>query len=567
MNESMVGSVTTPNEATRPDRSGASPAVALLRRRWLFILGAALIGGALVGAAVTVRPVSYSSTATVLVTQTGVDESAAPANGQGRKVGVNLDTEAQLVKSVQVADRAKALLETDRTRGALTARANVEVPTNTSLLTVTYRAKTAAEAQRGAQAFATAYLDNRHAVAAANLASQIKSVQQQLASLRTQLRVTAKKMSVTPFRSAGRAFIQAQADVLTSQVAALSDRLSTLQSTTITPGRIIVNAPVPLAPDGPSTAALLAGAGLVGLLVVLALAVVRDRTDPRLHTATETERRAGAPVVLDLGSEPALALHGTSPAAAQELHRLQNTLTASLPDAGAVILVTAATDGSAAGPVAANVAAALAHGGSTAILLCADPASHTGAELVGDGTGLAEVLTGELPISDALRPVPTVEALRIATPGGDPVRLSAQLQGPAAGRLVAAARVLADYVVIESAPAVASADAQTIARWADAGIVVVESGRSRLIEVRAVLQQLADVQLDHVGCALVPAARSRQLILPTVLPPGHEPQTPAAAHLATAPEEAYSTGPRHSAGRRGTPPPVARPAGRARRAR
>jgi Mrp family chromosome partitioning ATPase len=560
----MVGSVTTPRQATRPDRSGRSPVVALLRRRWLFILGTALIGGTLVGAAVTVRPVTYSSTATVLVTQTGVDESAAPANGQGRKVGVNLDTEAQLVKSVQVTERAKALLETDWTRDALTAGAKVEVPANTSLLTITYRAKTAAEAQRGAQAFATAYLDNRHAVAAANLASQIKSVQQQLASLRAQLRVTAKKMSVTPFRSAGRAFIQAQADVLTSQVAALSDRLSTLQSTAITPGRIIVNAPVSPAPDGPSTAMLLAGAGLVGLLGVLALAVVRDRTDPRLHTASETERRTGAPVLLDLASEPALR---SSPGAAQELQRLQNTLTASLPDAGRVILVTAATDGSAAGPVAANVAAALAHGGSTAILLCADPASRTGAELVGDGAGLAEVLTGELPISDALRPVPAVEALRIATPGADPVRLSAQLHGPAAGRLVAAARALADYVVIETAPAVTSADAQTIARRADAGIVVVESGRSRLIEVRAALQQLADVRLEHAGCALVPAARSRQVTLATVLPPGHEPETPALAHPATAPEAAYSTGPRRSPGRRRTPPPVARPAGRARRAR
>ena len=69
----------------------------------------------------------------------------------------------------------------------------------------------------------------------------------------------------------------------------------------------------------------------------------------------------------------------------------------------------------------------------------------------------------------------------------------------------------------------AGADAQTLARWADAAIVVVDAGRTRDTEVRAALTQLADVGLHQVGCALVPGWLR-----------GGEPFIPAPAPLAGA---------------------------------
>jgi len=507
--------------------TGSAPAagelVGFLRRRWLLLITGFLLGAALVGAAVITRPFTYTATATVLVTPTGVDESAAPANGQGTRTGVNLDTEAKLVESIAVAERTKALLKTDRTTEALTAAVKAEIPANTSILRISFKARTAAGAQRGAQAFATAYLDHRRAVAAASLSNQVKSVQQQVTSLRAQLQTIVKKMAATSTKSPDRAFTQSQADVLTSQIAALTDRLSTLQSTTITPGGIIVNAAIPTAPTSPSPVLLLVVAGAVLLFGMLALAVLRDRADLRLHTSAAVERRTGRPVLLNLARVAPLELNAGSSGPGQEareFRRLQNTLTAALPGQSRVVLVTAAAPGGSAALVATNLAGALGRGGSSAVLICSDPASWTGAELVGAGPGLAEALTGTRTLADLLRPLPSAQTVRVLTQGNDTTRLAVRLQTAAAGTLLAAARELADWVVIELAAATSSADAQTLARWADAAIVVVEAGQTRYPDARDALNQLDQVGLHQLGCALVPGwTRGLRTAPPPLAPP------------------------------------------------
>ena len=95
----------------------------LLRRRRRLLITLVVLGLLVVAAGVTTRPIRYTATASVLVTHTGVDDAAVPQNGQGNSAGVNLETEAELVKSIQVA----ALLKTP-----MPGRLAVEIPINTS---------------------------------------------------------------------------------------------------------------------------------------------------------------------------------------------------------------------------------------------------------------------------------------------------------------------------------------------------------------------------------------------------------------------------------------------------
>ncbi len=462
----------------------------LLRRRALLVVACLIAGGLLVGGVLLVRPVSYTSTASVIVTPTGVDEGAAPANGQGGRTGVVLETEAHLVESIAVTKRAADLLKSEPSLAA----SSVKIPTNTSILQISYKARTAGGAQRGAQAFATAYLDHRRAVAADSLAKQETSTQQQINSLRGQLQTTVKKLTTLSENSRDRAYVQAQADVLTSQIAALTDRLSTLQATTITPGRILVNAAVPPVPSGPSTAVLVLFGGLAVLVGTVVVTVLRDRTDRRLHTASATERRTRTPVLLNLAGVPTLG----SGRATDEFRRAQSTLTAALPTGSRVVLVTpASADGSAA-LVATNLAGTLGRGGSTALLVRADPSS----EPSGNGPGLAEVLAGDRTLESVLHRLPGTEAARVLNRGRAP--LAVGLQSAAAGKLLSAARAHADWIVVETAPAPTSADAQTLARWSDAAVVVVDGGRTDDAEVRAAIEQLREVGLEQIGCALAP---------------------------------------------------------------
>src|SRR5699024_9803261 len=82
---------------------------ALLRRRWRLVVAGLLAGLVLVGGYVLLLPMTYTSTASVLVTPTGVQDPTPLANGSSR-AEVNLDTEAQIAQSIVVADKARKRL-------------------------------------------------------------------------------------------------------------------------------------------------------------------------------------------------------------------------------------------------------------------------------------------------------------------------------------------------------------------------------------------------------------------------------------------------------------------------
>ena len=127
--------------------------VGLLRRQWLAVLLCLILGVGLAFAYVKFAPKEYRSQASVLVTATTTDGSSNKASE------INLDTEAQLVTSTEtVAVAAKTL---GAPPSDVADRVNVSVPPNTEILDITYVAGTAQDAQKGARAFADAYLKQR----------------------------------------------------------------------------------------------------------------------------------------------------------------------------------------------------------------------------------------------------------------------------------------------------------------------------------------------------------------------------------------------------------------------
>ena len=103
---------------------------------------------------------------------------------RGRTTGtVNLDTEAQLVKSSAVETKAQALLRTAISPQQLGDSVKITVPANTTLLEIAFTAESPAGAQQGAHAFAEAYLQNRSDSAKADVAARVKALQTQIAAL------------------------------------------------------------------------------------------------------------------------------------------------------------------------------------------------------------------------------------------------------------------------------------------------------------------------------------------------------------------------------------------------
>src|SRR6185436_8699491 len=99
------------------------------------------------------RPRVYSSTAEVLARPILIQAlDTDPLDN------LSMPTEAELVRSTQVAGLARSFMESPEDAHALLKRVSVATPENTQILQISFTDSTARGARRGAQSFARGYL-------------------------------------------------------------------------------------------------------------------------------------------------------------------------------------------------------------------------------------------------------------------------------------------------------------------------------------------------------------------------------------------------------------------------
>ncbi|WP_306370006.1 chain length determinant family protein [Nocardiopsis sp. CC223A] len=501
---------------------------ALLRRRWRVVAAGVFGGAALALAGVLAVPASYTSTAAVQVLPTGMAEFTGERSG--RLAGdVNLDTEAQVLRSEEVSAAAAALV-TDATGAPATAadlRENVDVtvPPNSNVLEIHYTAGSPEAARVGAAAYSEAYLGRRAERVDGLIGAHLEALGGERERLEEELgRVIGAAGAADP-----------RAEALRQDITSVSGDVAPLTALreTVEAGRTITPADLPEQASSPNPPLWLAAGTALGLLAGLGAAVLRDRTDRRLHDVEETERLGGLPVLLDLSScrpERGGRTPGLLDADRAEGQRVQSLVhliraraagdTAPTPlaevgedglapgeegpRAGRVLVVAATTPGRSGTAAAVNVAAALARTGSETLLVCADPRSDTVGELLGlpEGPGLAEALVdGEDPSGLEVRPeaAPRLRVLRHGRPGA-----AAPVQDTAMADLLGLLREHADHVVVAVSPPSERADVHAVAGAADLLLPVVELGRTPragLVELTAVADRFS---VDAPGVIVLP---------------------------------------------------------------
>ena len=227
-------------EADRPDSGRVARYGMMLRRRWWVLALAAVVGLLFAVDVPGLGPKTYVATGGVQVLPTGVDS----ASGASGRVGgeIDLDAEVELLKSVDVASRAKALLKVPDSPRELATHVTVEVPPDTWVLKISYRAPTPEDAQRSAQAFAQAYLDNRAAVATAKLKTSAAALRAQIAVATRQLQQVTGQKAALPETSPEWAKADAQENVLINRISQLSGDLSPIEAALaakVVPGHVI----------------------------------------------------------------------------------------------------------------------------------------------------------------------------------------------------------------------------------------------------------------------------------------------------------------------------------------
>ena len=288
---------------------------------------------------------------------------------------------------------------------------------------------------------------------------------------------------------------------------------SELQQSTM---RVVDPAEPPSVPVRPNRNQGLAAAAVLGLLGAAGGATGREYLRRRVASPRDVEQRLGLPVlalVPRTGVEEASVTAALSPLPAEAFRRLRANVMLACDDQepGNVIVVTSAAPGEGKSFVASHLALALAAVDQRVALIDADlrrPRLHTFFDRQ-RAPGLADVLLGRRSTAEVLRPV-DAQGLALV-PSGIPTKKAAELLSLQTFRtFLQELRSDFDWIVIDSPPVMAVADATVLAHNASGVLFVTSADDTSLEAADTALAELHAAGANMVGAVLNRAPLTRE---------------------------------------------------------
>jgi capsular exopolysaccharide synthesis family protein len=484
------------------------------RRKW-HVLAVVVIVALLAAAYSYSRPKVYSSTSEVLARPILIQPlDTDPLDN------LSMPTEAQLVRSTQVARLARSFMQSSEDVQALLKRVSVSTPENTEILQISFTDSTAQGARRGAQSFARGYLKFKSDQALETIDRLSSPLEDQIASLEAETADVEAQLSGLPTDSADFDSLLAHRDELIKNRLDAQSQLGEIATLSTDPGQIVQDANRPSAPISPNHEVDLALGILLGLALGIALASVREQLQDRIEDSAGLRRALKAPALglipespLLRGDVPRLVTIDEPRSPAAEAYRtLRTNLLAACKTAKMrTILVTGARQGEGKTTTAVNLAVALAQVGRSVVLISADlryPRVHS---LLGIGNeqGLGQVLLGVLPLNAALvdTPISNLRALPSGPASGvdEPAEL---LQSDRMFEVIRGCRQ-ADFVIVDGPPIEPVADSLVLADLVDGVLLVADAQEGTRAGVSRARHQLEQVGGTILGGVLNRVHESR----------------------------------------------------------
>lgn len=263
-------------------------------------------------------------------------------------------------------------------------------------------------------------------------------------------------------------------------------------------------------PVSPRPARNLALAGVLGLLIGIFVAVLREQLDNTIRTSNTLQRAAGAPVLgqvpFDAESKSSPLIVGTASYSlrAEALRKLRTNLRfVEAEHATRVIAVTSATQSEGKTTTCCNLAIALAETGSRVLLVDADLRRPKVAHYFGleSEVGLTDVLIGEVEARDAIQSWGDKELYVLAS-GSVPPNPSELLGSSRMADLLRDLREWADVIIVDTPPLLSVTDGAVVAVQADGALLVTRLGKTTQAQVTAASRALQTVAARVLGCVL-----------------------------------------------------------------
>ncbi|MDJ0467294.1 polysaccharide biosynthesis tyrosine autokinase [Rhodococcoides fascians] len=264
-------------------------------------------------------------------------------------------------------------------------------------------------------------------------------------------------------------------------------------------------------PVSPKTKRNLALGAAVGLLLGIALAVLRDRLDNTIKGRREIESISGKALVgtipfdKERKAHPAVDFQDlTQSASAEAFRELRTNLQfLEVDHPPRVIVVTSAIPSEGKTTTAVNLAVALAEAGHHVALVEGDlrrPRVSKYMGLIGS-VGMSTVLAGQATVEEVLQPT-KYEGLQAMASGPIPPNPSELLGSEASRALLVELRSRFDYVIVDGAPLLPVTDSAVLTTHADGALLVTRYGHTKSNELARAIGNLETIGARVLGVVL-----------------------------------------------------------------
>ena len=480
---------------------------ALRRQAAMVVTLVLLCAGAGLGYAI-VLGTEFTSTGRVLLN---------PLENNPYEPGSGLETvltEATLVPTDPMAERAKPALGRMLGGEELREQIEVEVPSNTQVIEVSFTANNRQDARNGARAFTEGFLAFRKEQTEKWQQGQLDRLQRQQRAASDRVRDAQDEVDSAVSESEQQ---QAEENLeeAESELEAIGVDLAEVRSIGTDPGQVITRATLP--PVAGLRYILLFGGGgaFAGLLFGLLLAIARARADDRIHQPADVEH-VGVPVLGVADPRYGIAARrgqggaaGRVPELPEAYRALRTATVTSAQQPPVSIALLAASPSVTTAPETAGLAVGLARAGFRVTVI--DTLGETGWLLGGRGhlRGLGELLIEGVELERVL--VRPEERLAVLPLGRAHPQTMDRLLSPMMRQTVSTLAAHSDYVLLAGSTAIGS-DGRALAALADDVLLVANRGVTTRASLTEAAEAVRRVGAGLLGAALVEAGSQEGLL-------------------------------------------------------
>jgi capsular exopolysaccharide synthesis family protein len=478
-------------------------------RKWIIVEAVVIVTIAAVVFSLVLPP-SYRSEVKVLITDRDVGAAifgSAVSDLAGTPERAVL-TQVQLMQLRPLAEQAIRELSLRTTPETLLKKVTISTIGQTNVITLDVTDSDAGRAAAIANALGDAYVEWSRDAKRESIKAAVAEVQGRLDEARAETIALGKRIQ----QSGKSEQLAAELNIATGLYTVLAGKLEELRvqgQLEVGSGRVVSRAVAQREAISPQPLRDSLLGLVVGLALGLGMAFLLEYLDNTVKTPEELEQLFGAPVLghipsekLEPGEQRRLTIVENPNSAAAESYRSLRAMMDFIDFEHdiEVLLVTSGAPSEGKSSVASNLAAGLAQAGKSVILVNCDfhrPSTEQFFD-VNEVVGLSDVLTGAHSLRDALQES-GVPRLRILTAGKLPPNPSELLGSDTMVALADALRQSADWVIVDSPPLLAVADAAVSIRWADGVLIVARRGALTRDAVRSAREVLANLGARVVG--------------------------------------------------------------------